>query len=87
MIVLSTAEGDDKPGKYPKAFRTSGVLVISKLDLLPHVPFSVQRASEDALAVQSDLTVLPTCAMTGEGMDAWCEFLESKRSEVLGSAR
>ena len=43
VIVLSTTEGDDKPGKYPRAFRTSQVVVISKLDLLPHVPFSLQR--------------------------------------------
>ncbi len=84
VIVLSTTEGDDKPGKYPKAFRTSQVVVISKLDLLPHVPFSVERATEDALAVQPDLTILPVCALTSEGMDGWCEFLESKRREVLG---
>jgi len=84
VIVLSTPEGDDKPGKYPKAFRTSQVVVISKLDLLPHVPFSVDRATEDALAVQPDLTVLPVCALTGDGMDAWCELLESRRREMVG---
>ena len=51
--MLSTTEGDDKPRKYPKAFRTSQVVVISKTDLLPHVPFSLDAAKEDALAVQS----------------------------------
>jgi len=84
VIVLSTTEGDDKPGKYPKAFRTSQVVVISKLDLLPHVPFSVERAADDALAVQPDLTVLPVCALTGDGMDAWCKLLESRRREAVG---
>ena len=84
VIVLSTTEGDDKPGKYPKAFRTSQVVVISKLDLLPHVPFSVERATEDAWSVQPALTVLPACALTGEGMDAWCELLETRRRDVLG---
>ena len=84
VIVLSTTEGDDKPGKYPKAFRTSQVVVISKLDLLPHVPFLVERASEDALSVQPDLTLLPVCALTGQGMNAWCEFLERKRRDVVG---
>lgn len=83
VIVLSTTEGDDKPGKYPKAFRTSQVVVISKLDLLPHVPFSVESATEDALSVQPDLTILPVCAPTGDGMDAWCEFLESRRRDVV----
>lgn len=84
VIVLSTTEGDDKPGKYPKAFRTSQVVVISKLDLLPHVPFSIDRATEDALTVQPDLTVLPVCALTSEGMDGWCEFLESRRRDAVG---
>jgi hydrogenase nickel incorporation protein HypB len=60
------------------------VVVISKLDLLPHVPFSVERATEDALAVQPDLTVLPVCALTGDGMDAWCKLLEGKRREMVG---
>jgi hydrogenase nickel incorporation protein HypB len=83
VIVLSTTEGDDKPGKYPKAFRTSQVVVISKLDLLPHVPFSVDRAAADALSVQPDLKVLPVCAPTGDGIEKWCEFLECRRRDVL----
>lgn len=84
VILLSTTEGDDKPGKYPKAFRTSQVVVISKLDLLPHVPFSVDRATEDALSVQPDLAVLPVCALSGDGMDSWCRLLESSRRECVG---
>lgn len=79
VLVLSTTEGDDKPGKYPKAFRTSQVVVISKLDLLAHVPFSIENAKQDALSVQPDLKVLPVCALTGEGLDAWCEYLEARR--------
>ena len=79
MIVLSTTEGDDKPGKYPKAFRTSQVLVISKLDLLPYVPFSVERAEADARLVQPDLAIFPLCAMNGIGMDTWSEYLLEQR--------
>ncbi len=79
VILLSTPEGDDKPGKYPKAFRLSNVAIISKIDLLAHVPFSVERAKQDALAVQPDLTILTCSAFTGEGMDAWCELLLSKK--------
>jgi hydrogenase nickel incorporation protein HypB len=79
VIVLSTTEGDDKPGKYPKAFRTSQVVVISKLDLLPHVPFSVGAATDDALCVQPDLTVFSVCALNGEGLDAWCDLLRRER--------
>jgi len=83
VIVLSTTEGDDKPGKYPKAFRTSDVAVLSKLDLLPHVPFSVARATEDALCVQPNLTIIPLCSLTGEGLDAWCRLLTDRRHAAI----
>jgi hydrogenase nickel incorporation protein HypB len=79
VIVLSATEGDDKPGKYPKAFRTSQVVVISKLDLLPHVPFSVAAAKADAWSVQPKLKILSVCALNGEGMEAWCDFLRAQR--------
>jgi hydrogenase nickel incorporation protein HypB len=83
VIVLSTTEGDDKPGKYPKAFRTSQVVVISKLDLLPHVPFSVERASQDAWQVQPDLTILPVCALSGAYLDDWRQLLVERRAATL----
>ena len=83
VILLSTTEGDDKPAKYPKAFRTSQALVISKTDLLAYVPFSVHRASVDAHQVQPDLTVLPLSSPPGVGMAQWCEFLERKHAELL----
>jgi hydrogenase nickel incorporation protein HypB len=87
VIVLSTTEGDDKPGKYPKAFRTSQVLVISKLDLLPHVSFSIDRASQDAWRIQPALTVVPLCATTGDGLNAWEELLVRRRNEMLTCPR
>ena len=83
VIVLSTTEGDDKPGKYPKAFRTSSVTIISKLDLLPHVPFSVASAIEDARAVQPAMRFFPLSALSGAGLDAWCDFLIQQRAEML----
>jgi hydrogenase nickel incorporation protein HypB len=85
VLLLSTTEGDDKPGKYPKAFRTSHVLLISKIDLLPHVPFSVERAADDALRVQPELRVLSLSALRGDGVHAWCEFLASERQRLLGN--
>lgn len=81
VIMLSTPEGDDKPGKYPKAFRTSDVLVISKSDLLPHVSFSIEKAKLDALAVQPRLAILTVSPFTGEGMEAWYELLRTKKQE------
>ena len=84
-ILLSTTEGDDKPGKYPKAFRTSDVVVITKLDLLPYVPFSVEFASRDAANVQPELTILQLCALTGEGFDRWTDLLIERRNQLLGT--
>ena len=83
VLLLSVTEGDDKPGKYPKAFRTSDALVVSKLDLLPHVPFSVESATLDAQRIQPTLTVLPLCSLTGQGIADWCAYLdlESKRRQ------
>lgn len=83
VILLSTTEGDDKPGKYPKAFRTSQVTLISKLDLLPHVPFSVERAEQDVRQVQPQMKILRVCSLTGEGMDAWCQLLIERRELLL----
>jgi hydrogenase nickel incorporation protein HypB len=75
VVLLSTPEGDDKPGKYPKMFRTSHALVVTKTDLLPFVPFSVEAAVADAHAIQPQLRPFATSAITGDGFDQWCEFL------------
>ena len=83
VIVLSATEGDDKPGKYPKAFRTSQVVVLSKTDLLPYVPFSLEKAKEDARLVQSELEFFSLSAHRDEGIDAWCEFLQQRRAAVI----
>lgn len=83
VIVLSTTEGDDKPGKYPKAFRTSDVAVISKLDLLPYVPFSVKSAIADARLVQPEMKFFPLSAVSEEGLSEWYGFLIDQRELAL----
>ncbi len=83
VVVLSVTEGDDKPGKYPKAFRTSNACVINKIDLLPYVPFSLEAVTADAHLVQGDLPVLPVSAFKGDGIAAWCDFLQKSRQELL----
>ncbi len=87
IIVLSTTEGDDKPGKYPKAFRTSQVVVLSKTDLLPHVPFSLEQAEADARLIQPDLQFFPLSALHDDGVDDWCAFLRQRRKEELPEPR
>jgi len=82
VLLLSATEGDDKPGKYPKAFRTSDVVVISKTDLLPYVPFEVARAVEDARRVRDDLVFFQLSALRDEGVDAWLQFLLDRNAAL-----
>jgi hydrogenase nickel incorporation protein HypB len=88
VLLLSTTEGDDKPGKYPKAFRTSDVVVITKADLLPYVPFFVKHAEKDARRVHPALKFFTLSAQTDEGVEQWCSFLERelKRLKTAGNA-
>ena len=83
VVVLSVTEGDDKPGKYPKMFRTSQAMLISKTDLLPHVPFSVKSAIDDARLVQPELAAFNVCSLTGEGITEWCDFLDDCRDALI----
>ena len=83
VVALSTTEGDDKPGKYPKMFRTSNVLVITKTDLLPYVPFSVEAALTDARLIQPNLQAVAVCARDGQGIAEWCALLETARHQML----
>ena len=83
VVVLSVTEGDDKPGKYPKAFRTSQACVVNKIDLLPYVPFSLQAFTEDAHLVRSDLPVMAVSALNGDGVAAWCDFLIAQHQQLL----
>ena len=88
VVLLSTTEGDDKPAKYPKMFRTSQALVITKTDLLPYVPFSLEAAEADARRIQPDLEVLPVCAGREpfSGLDRWCDYLVQQRRLRVAAA-
>lgn len=87
VALLSVTEGDDKPGKYPKMFRTSDALVISKTDLLPHVPFSIDAAIADARLIRPDMQTFSVCALTGDGIADWCAFLERSRAALVGAGQ
>lgn len=83
VVLLSTTEGDDKPGKYPKMFRTSKAFVITKTDLLPYVPFRIEAAKRDARLIQPELDVMTVSALKGEGIARWCKFLEERQQQLL----
>jgi hydrogenase nickel incorporation protein HypB len=75
VVVFSVTEGEDKPLKYPKMFRESRYAVINKIDLLPYVPFDVDRALGFAREVNPGLQFFLTSAVTGDGLPEWFEFL------------
>ena len=75
VVLVSTTEGDDKPLKYPKMFRVADVCIITKTDLLPHVEFDVAALRSNALQINPNLTFFETSAKTGEGVDAWVEWI------------
>ncbi len=77
IVVLSVAEGDDKPAKYPAIFAKSKALLINKIDLLPggQVDFDIKRAQADACKLNKGIKILPISAKTGEGMTDWYDWL------------
>jgi hydrogenase nickel incorporation protein HypB len=75
VAILSVTEGDDKPLKYPDAFAAASAMVLSKIDLLPHVDFNVSQCIEHARAINPDITILQVSARSGEGMTHWIDWL------------
>jgi hydrogenase nickel incorporation protein HypB len=77
IVVLSVAEGDDKPAKYPAIFAKSKALLINKIDLLEggRVDFDIERAKTDARRLNKRIEIFPVSAKTGEGMNNWYEWL------------
>ena len=78
VTLMATTEGDDKPKKYPKMFLTSDLMLVSKSDLLPYLPFSVEAVTQDALEINHQLEVIEISALKDEGIDEWCEWLLEK---------
>lgn len=79
VVVLSVTEGEDKPLKYPDMFAAASLMLINKTDLLPHLSFDMQKAIEFALRVNPRLQVIPLSATTGEGFEAWLDWLLARR--------
>jgi hydrogenase nickel incorporation protein HypB len=80
VVVLSVTEGEDKPLKYPVMFQKADLVLLTKVDLLPHLPDVRISAVMDALAcVMPQPAMLPLSARTGEGFDAWIAWLEDRR--------
>ena len=83
VLIASIPEGDDKPYKYPGMYRGVDALVINKIDLLPYVPFKMDYFERGVEVLNPGVVTFPLSAKTGEGMDAWLDWLmtqvQSKR--------
>jgi hydrogenase nickel incorporation protein HypB len=77
-VLFSVTEGEDKPLKYPKMFQQARYAVLSKMDLLPYVPFSVERAVDFARQVNPDLQFFFTSSLREGGLEEWYGFLRSQ---------
>jgi hydrogenase nickel incorporation protein HypB len=87
IVVLSVTEGDDKPLKYPTIFIKSDLLVLNKIDLLPHVPFDVSQVRDCASRVHPGIEILELSCTTGEGIEGWLEWLATRRQALRSPAR
>lgn len=81
-MILSVPEGDDKPLKYPLMFSICDVVLINKIDALPVFDaFSMERVRENILMRNPNATIIPISAKTGEGVDAWADWLRTRIAE------
>lgn len=80
-MILSVPEGHDKPLKYPLIFTVCDALIINKVDVLPYFDFDMDKVTEYARMRNPKLDIFPICARTGEGVDAWCDWLRRQVNE------
>ena len=86
IVVLSVAEGDDKPVKYPAIFAGSKVLLINKIDLLnAGADFDTEKVKKDARVLNKDIEIFEISAKTGHGMSDWCDWLAKTKETLSGS--
>jgi len=81
-LIASVPEGDDKPYKYPAIYRGLQVLIINKIDLLPYVKFNMDYFRQGVEMLNPGLVTFPVSCTTGEGMDAWVDWLRKQALSV-----
>jgi hydrogenase nickel incorporation protein HypB len=83
IVVFSVTEGEDKPLKYPLAFREARYAILNKIDLLPYLDFDLPLAIANVRSVNPDLTVFMTAAKTGDGLEPWFRFLRERTGALV----
>jgi len=86
VVLLSVTEGDDKPLKYPSIFFRAELLVLNKIDLLPHVPFNLAAARENARRIHAEIEIVEVSCLTGAGLEHWRKWLEERRARAQADA-
>jgi hydrogenase nickel incorporation protein HypB len=86
IVLLSVTEGEDKPLKYPSIFFKSELLVITKTDLLPYVPFDIAKAEENARHVHPGMEIIRTSCTQGDGLTEWLGWLEKRKKDQAAKA-
>ena len=81
IVVLSVAEGEEKPLKYPGIFRKAELMILNKIDLLPHVPFQPEVARENARRIHPEIQIIETSCTTEAGLEEWMKWL-ARRAEL-----
>jgi hydrogenase nickel incorporation protein HypB len=82
VVIFSVTEGEDKPLKYPHMFSVADVLLLSKIDLLPHLRVNLSLMMENARKINPRLRIFPVSAYSGEGMTAWYDWLRAELSSI-----
>ncbi|HUV96367.1 MAG TPA: hydrogenase nickel incorporation protein HypB [Acidobacteriaceae bacterium] len=79
IVVLSVTEGEDKPLKYPSIFSKAALMIVTKVDLLPYVPFNLEEAKANARQVHPGIEIIELSCQTGQGFDQWQQWLTQRR--------
>jgi hydrogenase nickel incorporation protein HypB len=82
IVLLSVTEGEDKPLKYPSIFFKADLCVINKIDLLPHVPFELSEAVENARRVHPGMDIIKVSCLTRSGLGEWLDWLEKRNPTI-----
>lgn len=80
VVIASVTEGEDKPLKYPNMFAASSLMLVSKVDLLPHLDFHVEQLIANARRINPGIAVISVSASSGEGLERWVQWLQGARS-------
>jgi hydrogenase nickel incorporation protein HypB len=86
VVIASVTEGEDKPLKYPNMFAAASLMLVSKIDLLPHLDFDVEALIDNALKVNPALQVIQVSPTSGEGMERWFNWIGAARQLAAATA-